>query len=407
MEILRLYRKRLSLSAIARETGHDRKTVRAVVARGGIPLRQGRRGGVPKFQKLVSYRDFLDERIRMGVTNASVLLDEIRSRGYQGGYTAVKQYVRPHRPARAGATPVVRFETLPGEQAQADFFDLVFRLPDGRGWRVHLFLYVLGYSRLMWGRFFERETRVQFHRGLDEAFRLTEGVPATVLHDRLSPCVTGRGENGGAVFAAEYLAFARHYGFTPRACRARRAQTKGKVERPGDYVQENFIPRLLGRLTSPDLGLLNRLFREWCEAVANVRLHGTVHERPVDRYGREETGALGPLPAFAFGLDEIGTRRVQRDCLVRWKSTYHRVPVAHCGKQVLVRETPVGDAVIEFQGHVVKTYPLATDRYAVMDDPTLHQAIWEAATGLRRFSLADAPVTEERPLAVYEELAGV
>src|SRR6185437_16961663 len=74
--------------------------------------------------------------------------------GYIGGYTQVKEYVREVRPIPP-PDPVVRFETPPGLQAQVDFAE--FRLPWGKRFAL---LVVLGYSRLMWVRFYPCQTMV-------------------------------------------------------------------------------------------------------------------------------------------------------------------------------------------------------------------------------------------------------
>jgi hypothetical protein len=86
----------------------------------------------------------------------------------------------------------------------------------------------------------------------------------------------------------EFLRFAYHWQFRARACRAYRAQTKGKVERPIRYVRENFF---YGRtfLNDEDLNAQASL---WLEQVANVRIHGTTGERPIERFQREERMAL-------------------------------------------------------------------------------------------------------------------
>jgi transposase len=405
MTIRRLRAEGLSITEIARRLGRDRKTVRVTLQRGGPP-RGGRRGGRTKFEKLQAHRGYLERRLGEGVFNCAVLFDELRERGYTGGMTVLKQFVRPYRPPRA-VIPVIRFETEPGYQAQVDFFDILFLLPDGSTWKVYLFLYVLSYSRYLWGTFLPSEQRVQFFRGLDAAFRATGGVPTTLLHDRLSAAVIGSDEEHRAVYAPEFLAFARHYGFQPQACRARRAQTKGKVERPGRYVQENFLPRVAPILTARDFGFLNRSLAHWCDTIANVRVHGTTHERPIDRFLRDEAEQLHPLPAFAVGLDEIASRRVGRDCLVRWKSSWYRLPVEFAGRSVLVRETPEGTVHIEFQGRLVKSYPLAQAAHSVADDPALLPAIWEAALGAKTITLTAAPPTEEPSLDEYERYAGL
>jgi transposase len=163
---------------------------------------------------------------------------------------------------------VIRFETPAGRQAQVDFAR--FRFP----WGVrYALLVVLGYSRLLWCRFYPRQDMATLIDGLEEAFLYFGGVPQELLFDQMKAVITRdlRLEGGALVRKAEFLRFARHWGFTPRACRPYRAQTKGKVERPVRYVRGNFV---YGRtfLHDADLDQQRQL---WLERVANVRVHGT------------------------------------------------------------------------------------------------------------------------------------
>ncbi|MCL6648331.1 MAG: IS21 family transposase [Chloroflexi bacterium] len=403
--IRQLHEQGLSVSEIARRTGHDRKTVRSVLRRGGLPKPRMRRGGVPREKKLEPFKPYLRERMAQGVFNAVVLFDEIRARGYTGGMTVLRRFIRPFRPRSLGLPATLRFETEPGEQAQADFVDL--RVLDGtthQEFILRIFEYVLGYSRVLYGEFMPSEDRLHFFRGLDHAFRATGGVPRVVLTDNASALVSRRDENGQPVFAPEYLAFARHYGFTPKACRPYRAQTKGKVERDGRYLQENFLPRIGPVLPTSDLAELNRLLWRWLDTVANVRIHGTTHERPLDRFNRDEARALGPLPAFPYSLDEVGVRRVSRDAVIVWKANAYEVPWPLAGRDVIVRETPEGELRVEFDGRTVLTCQVLHGQHQVLRTPAFRQGLREA---VRRAPLviASAPDVEVRPLGVYERIA--
>lgn len=80
------------------------------------------------------------------------------------------------------------------------------------------------------------------------------------------------------------------WGFRVRACRPYRAKTKGKVERPVSYVRSSFF---YGRAVTSDSDL-NAQARSWLDRVANPRIHGTLKERPIDRF-EQERGELGPL----------------------------------------------------------------------------------------------------------------
>jgi hypothetical protein len=101
---------------------------------------------------------------------------------------------------------------------------------------------------------------------------------------------------GELVLNAEFLRFAAHWGFAPRACRPYRARTKGKVERPIRYIRESFF---YGRAFANDEDL-NEQASSWAEGTANVRRHGTTGERPVDRFERDEREALGPLASRPY-----------------------------------------------------------------------------------------------------------
>jgi transposase len=215
------------------------------------------------------------------------LLEEIRAAGYGGGYTQLKAFVKRVRPAPPPET-VIRFETPPARQAQVDFAR--FRFPWGIRYAL---LVVLGYSRLLWCRFYPRQDMATLIDGLEEAFVFFGGVPQELLFDQMKAVITRdlRLEGGALVHNGEFLRFARHWGFTPRACRPYRAQTKGKVERPVRYVRGNFV---YGRTFLHDADLDHQRQR-WLEHVANLRLHGTTHERPRERFDREERFLLQPL----------------------------------------------------------------------------------------------------------------
>jgi hypothetical protein len=151
---------------------------------------------------------------------------------------------------------------------------------------------------LLWCRFYPRQDMATLIDGLEEAFLYFGGVPQELLFDQMKAVITRdlRLEGGSLVHNAEFLRFARHWGFTPRACRPYRAQTKGKVERPVRYVRGNFV---YGRtfLHDADLDQQRQL---WLERVANVRVHGTTHERPRVRFDREERFLLQPLASRRY-----------------------------------------------------------------------------------------------------------
>jgi hypothetical protein len=160
----------------------------------------------------------------------------------------------------------------------------------GQRWPL---LVVLGYSRFLWLRFFQRQDMGTLFAGLEQAFAFFEGVPRELPFDQMkSVIVEDERLNGGRLVEnPEFLRFAHHWQFRARPCRPYRAKTKGKVERPIRYMRENFFyARTL--LNDEDL---NAQAQDWLRHVANVRIHGTTAERPHDRFERDERTALNSL----------------------------------------------------------------------------------------------------------------
>jgi len=282
-----------SKSALARQLGLSRDTIHRWIRDGDLDrdleapaVHYGPRPAVPT--KLDAYKPIIEARLATYPQLSAVrLLDEIRAAGYTGGYTQLKAFVRGVRPVPP-PEPVVRFETPAGRQAQVDFAR--FRFP----WGVrYALLVVLGYSRLLWCRFYPRQDMRTLMDGLEDAFLTFGGVPQELLFDQMKAVITRdlRLEGGALVRNVEFLRFARHWGFTPRACRPYRAQTKGKVERPVRYLRGNFV---YGRTFLDDADLDHQR-QIWLDRVANVRLHGTTRERPRVRFDREERFLLQPL----------------------------------------------------------------------------------------------------------------
>ncbi len=187
-----------SKAEVARRLGVSRRTVHRWIASGQLDrelddeaVRYEPRRQAPS--KLDPYKEIIEARLTAYPELSAVrLYREVRSAGYEGGYDQVKRYVREVRP-REPAEPVRRFETPPGHQGQVDFAD--FRLPWGKR---HALVVVLGYSRLMWLGYYERQTMRVVMRGLESSFAYFGGVPSELLFDQMKAVITeDRREAGG------------------------------------------------------------------------------------------------------------------------------------------------------------------------------------------------------------------
>jgi transposase len=284
-------------SVLAEQLGVSRRTIHHWIRTGQLErdLEQEicytPRPPVPR--KLDPYKPIILARLEAYPRlSAMRLLEEIRAAGYTGGYTQLKDYIASVRP-KPPVEPVIRFETAPGKQAQVDFAR--FQFPWGIRYAL---VVVLGYSRLLWLRFYARQDLRTLITGLEEAFAFFGGVPEELLFDQMRAVITRdlRLLGGQLVHNLEFLRFSKHWEFVARACRPYRAQTKGKVERPIRYVRDNFI---YGREFLGD-GDLDEQRLRWLTHTANVRVHQTTKEKPIERFLHAEQHVLRPLAAQPY-----------------------------------------------------------------------------------------------------------
>lgn len=318
----------LSKSAIARQLGVSRRSVYQWITTG--QLERDLTGSSPRVRatrpaQLEPYKPIITTRLGSYPELSAVrLFEEIRAAGYPGGITQLRAYVAQVRP-RAEPEPVVRFETPPGHQAQVDF--ATCRFPWGTRFAL---LVVLGYSRLLWLRFYPRQSMATVIAGLEAAFAYFGGVPHELLFDQMKSVVLAdrRPDGGKLLENAEFLRFAAHWGFRIRACRPYRARTKGKVERPISYVRGNL---LYGREFLGDADL-DAQAEHWLEHTANARIHGTTGLVPRAHFEQEERATLLPLAARPYrALPPLPLTR-----------TRHAIPSSRTRPLLTVERRPLG-----------------------------------------------------------------
>jgi transposase len=263
--------------------------------------------------------------------NGVVLYPELQALGFSGGLLQVQRFVRPYRDqCRWSELATIRYETGPGEQAQVDYGQLWIWI-GAQLEKVHLFVFTLGYSRRLFARAYRNERLTTLLDGHERAFRWFGGVTLGCLYDNPRTLVLGRRENK-LLWHPLFEDFARYYAFIPRACQPYRARTKGKAESGVKYVKRN---TLMGRrFASGDE--LNDGLERWSAEVADLRIHGTTHERPIDRFAQEQLTPLGTRPPYHYQPER--TRRVANDALVTVGAARYSVPVEYVGQTVSVHE---------------------------------------------------------------------
>jgi transposase len=398
----------MTVSGIARATGLDRKTVRRCLrqVRWQAYRRPGRRQGL-----LAPHRGWLLERAAQVGYSARILYQELcAQRGFEGGYGTVRDAVRPLR-VEAGAASLTqcRFETAPGEQAQADWGEV--RVPLGSQIvPVHIFVMTLGYSRRGWAEGYEHERMESLLCAHEHGFEHFGGVTREILYDRMRTVIQGERE-GKKRWNATFAAFARHWGFEPRVCRPYRAQTKGKVESGVKYVKRNFLPGRVFR----DLEDFNEQLATWQAEIADRRIHGTTHEPPIERFARE-ANALTPLAGRAGFLAAMPRARVvAEDWLVSIEANRYSVPWRLIGATVEVLRVGA-NWQIRHRGVVVAEHAVLPGRHELSVKPEhgpgagARNARTRYAQTAKRVSLEPEVLAErfnpveQRDLAIYERI---
>ena len=384
MTIQALVKRGVYLCDIAEQLGVHPRTVRRAVRRGGPPgPRRGRRGS-----RLDPYRAQVDQLLSEGVWNAVVLLRELQAKGYAGGISILRDYVRPKRALRPSRA-TVRFETEPGRQLQTDWGEQRTVIA-GQAVTVHFAVSTLGYSRRFhfWGT--DSEDAEHTYEALVRAFEWFGGVPGEVLVDNQKCAVIAHRRGGAVVFNPRFLDLAGHYGFRPRACRPARAQTKGKDERNVGYVKHHFFVRYRAFASWAHL---NQLAEQWLREEADPRVHGTVHEVVAERFAREAP-TLQPLPTRRYDTAYWEPRQVGWDAYVEIRGNRYSVPASLAGRPVRVRITLDGAVAVYDGEQCVAQHVLQPPAHGWVTVPDHHAALW-----------AETLAVERRPLAVYEEVA--
>jgi transposase len=386
----------VGVKQIARRLGIARNSVRRYLAGARVGFHDR-----PAARRLDEATQREVERLFGGVAegNTVVVQQELAARGVEIELRTLQRAVAPLRQeARARALATVRFETKPGQQMQIDFGQKIVSIA-GNPVTVHLMTVVLGYSRRLFCRAFLAERQDDWLEGIDAACRHFGGLPEPILCDNASPLVTSHDPKTGAVvWHPGFAAFCKDRGITPRACRPRRARTKGKIERGVGYVQHN---ALAGRSFAAFEALQEHLAKG-IVAVADQRIHGTTNEQPIVRFERDERQALRPVPARPLAVRTRRLpRRVSADCLVDIDTIRYSVPHRHVREYV---EVVVGPERVEvwLRGARIASHARSFEPGAWVRDPAHFQGLYRPettpATGQAG---ASQPNPVARPLSAY------
>lgn len=286
-----------------------------------------------RVSKLEAFKPAIQRLLAAHAYTAMQLFTRLVADGYTGRYSLLKTYVRTVRPPRTAAVLTLHF--APGQCAQVDWGSWGNIRVGNTTRRLSFFVLVLCHSRQLYVEFTLGQSQEQWLACHAHAFEYLGGVPAEIMVDNCKTAVLTHAPGTAPVFNPTYVDFARHYGFTIKACTPRRPQQKGRVENGVGYIKKNF----LAGLALTDFAPLNPAARLWLDTVANVRLHRETGRRPGDLFLAEEKPKLRPLTLTPYDAALIRPVRATTRCRVVLETNRYSVPPAYAGQLLTLKLT--------------------------------------------------------------------
>lgn len=280
--------------------------------------------------KLEPYYDDIDEYLKeYPDVKAPVVLQRLRDKGFDGQVTIVRKYLREKRGEMNKPKAYIRFESQPGEKIQIDWGHFG-SLPYGNTKRkLYALVMTECYSRMIYVCFMHSQKQESLHQAMMDGFKFFGGSPKQIVVDNMLTAVI---ERIGKIirFNDKFLDFLRILKIVPYACNPGAPHEKGKVESGVKYVRINFWP--LRKFT--DLYDVQSQSYVWRDRIANVRIHETTGERPIDRFANV---TLRPLPEFLPDPREVAHPLVNPFFEVKFDANTYTVPPRMIGKRVTLK----------------------------------------------------------------------
>jgi transposase len=396
--VLELQRQGWSIKEIAVEVGYHPATVAKWLKAGGPPPRRR----VNPSERAITDRwaARIDELLAPpSKLLATSVFEIISAEGYPGSYPSVVRQARARRGPRFRVAPQVSvpIETEPGEEAQFDFSDCSVRGRQfGLGNTLWCFGAVLCWSRHLFWWFTTSVDREHTMEGLVRSFEGAGGVPKVARTDRMGALGTSQGKR--FLLHPPTLDFAAHHGVEIKACQARDAKRKGKIERPFRELEASFLEELAVLGPPASITELNERGRHWLAERVNGRPHGTTGEVPAVRLAAERR-FLRPLPRRRYDTAYAEGRRVHLAVpLIHWKGVRYSVDPACVGQKVAVREeVDAGELTVTWAAQEVGRHRIAPAGTPEVWDPAHRKAAEAAALGRTRPALHLVGDTELTP----------
>jgi transposase len=268
--------------------------------------------------------------------NGTRIFRELKNRGYAGSIGPVYRYLRRVDEDVGGhisSKATTRHESPPGDQSQFDWTEYEV-LVNGRYRTVYCFSLILSASRKKAVCFSIKQDADAIYEAIQELFDELGGVTLEILIDNPKALVLENNPKSEDEirYNPQALLMAAHLGTELNACPCYWPRKKGKIERPFNYIEEQFIK---GNAFE-SMEELNRRGKEFVNNWCNEK-HSTTKRIPNQHYLLEEKSVLLPIPEKHFYVKQLQTRKISPDSFISVNGNKYSVPVQYVGKKVQFR----------------------------------------------------------------------
>ncbi len=398
-----------SIKLICRELSVSRKVVRKVIRSDATEFRYEREA--QPLPKIGPWTDQLDELLLANEGKAARerltlirLFEELRGRGYGGGYDAVRRYAGRWSKERGQSTAAayVPLTFAPGEAYQFDWSHEIVLL-EGVTVTVKAAHVRLCHSRMLFVRVYPRETQEMVFDAHDRAFALFKGTCGRGIYDNMKTAVETIFVGKKRLYNRRFLQMCSHYLVEPVACTPASGWEKGQVENQVGLVRERFFTP---RLRFKNLDELNAWLLDQCIAYAKAHHHPELTHQTIWEVFEAERPKLVRYTGRFDGFHSVPAS-VSKTCLVRVDNNKYSVAASAVGRPVEVYAY-ADRIVIRQEGRIVAEHPRSFSRGDTLYDPWHYVPVLARKPGALRngapFKDWVLPAAMER---VRRKLAGV
>lgn len=311
--------------------------------------------------KLDIFKKQIQAMIEKHPYSAMQVFQVIQEQGYTGGKSILNNYVSKIRPPQRSAYLTLSFE--PGECAQVDWGHYGYVQVGGFKRRLYFFVMVLCCSRMMYVEFSLSQS-MEFFLGCHEnAFTFFKGIPNKIMIDNLKTGVLQHRYGEPPIFNPTYVDYANHHGFKIVACNVGKGNEKGTVENGVRYTKCNYLN---GKEIS-DYKILNPSIREWLDTIANVRIHGETHKKPIELFEIEKK-SLKPININPYEIGQPQSIRSNSKFRIKFESNRYSVPYKYSSHLLTLKKYPSKLCIFKDQ-EIISEHMRSFEKYKDFENP--------------------------------------